>query len=506
MPLFHPRNFIVALLPFIVGNTHLSAFDIPVELPSGQVIHLNMEYAEVDPDSYSVYMKSTIKDPEELRFFSENPEIITETMSQSLKEKWEFDDFSFELSRPLISLTNASSLLFRNYPPLTLSDYSIDTRIQSSATNSGCLIINGAPSTSICQAYEESLLQNDGTLTLTGSTSTRMIEIPLGTGTFFTEDQIQKIKDGTLKTIEVDGQIIEINFVFPDEKIGQTTNTSEINHADVKIDETSPTNSSEIVNEIDNIQEKTKEDPIFFLSFSTSGNNFGGGWRLSPYELRFVQKQESFWDKGYPSDGIETMAVLVAPDECEFYQKQYAYPEFFPAKNTSNVLIAHPDSTFMLRASLRGTFFFNHAGQLIRSLQENCPIYSTYDYSDEKLTHIRHADCLDLSFEYEGKKIISINGLPNRVHLEYDDRDLLCKIFNEQSSFLQISYDEDRELDKIVDDAGTIVYSHPDDKGAVKESGEIPLLFNGFGELFYYKNSQNLWKLSYRSWTSQDDE
>lgn len=67
----------------------------------------------------------------------------------------------------------------------------------------------------------------------------------------------------------------------------------------------------------------------------------------------------------------------------------------------------------MLRASLRGTFFFNHAGQLIRSLQEDCSIYSTYDYFDEKLTYIRHADCLDLSFEYEGKKVTSINGLPN---------------------------------------------------------------------------------------------
>ena len=64
MPLLRPRNFLVALLSFIVGNTYLSALDIPVELPSGQVMHLHMEYVGVDPDSYSVCMKSIIKDPE----------------------------------------------------------------------------------------------------------------------------------------------------------------------------------------------------------------------------------------------------------------------------------------------------------------------------------------------------------------------------------------------------------------------------------------------------------
>ena len=162
----------------------------------------------------------------------------------------------------------------------------------------------------------------------------------------------------------------------------------------------------------------------------------------------------------------------------------------------------------MLSASLRGTFFFNSDGQLIRSLREDGP-YSTYDYSNEKLTHIRHADYLDLSFEYEGKKVININGLPNRIHLEYDDRDLLCKISNEQGSFLQISYDEDADLDKIVDDSGDSSFGSKKIKKAGGEGGEIdaiPLLFNGDGEVFYYQDGKNNLRISYRSWDLEDDE
>ncbi|MGH2611547.1 MAG: hypothetical protein ACRDFB_00690, partial [Rhabdochlamydiaceae bacterium] len=104
MLLFPSRNFLFVLLPIFAGNITLSAFDLPVELPSGQTIHLNMEYAEVDPALYSVYIKSTIEDPEELRLFSENPNAL-ELMSQSLKEKWGLHDFSFRLSEPIISLT-----------------------------------------------------------------------------------------------------------------------------------------------------------------------------------------------------------------------------------------------------------------------------------------------------------------------------------------------------------------------------------------------------------------
>ena len=81
MSLSRSRNFLFALFPLLAGNITLSAFDFPVELPSGQTIHLDMSYAEVDPDSYFVWIKSTIKDPEEMRLVSDNPD-ITEVMKQ----------------------------------------------------------------------------------------------------------------------------------------------------------------------------------------------------------------------------------------------------------------------------------------------------------------------------------------------------------------------------------------------------------------------------------------
>ncbi len=95
MTLARSCNFLFALLPLLTGNITLSALDLPVELPSGQTIHLDISYAEVDPASYSVWIKSTIKDLEEIRVFSENPG-ITEAMSPSLKEKWEFHNFEFK--------------------------------------------------------------------------------------------------------------------------------------------------------------------------------------------------------------------------------------------------------------------------------------------------------------------------------------------------------------------------------------------------------------------------
>ena len=48
MSLPRPRNFLVALL-LIAGNTHLSAFDISVELPSGSTVHLSTERLYVNP-------------------------------------------------------------------------------------------------------------------------------------------------------------------------------------------------------------------------------------------------------------------------------------------------------------------------------------------------------------------------------------------------------------------------------------------------------------------------
>lgn len=536
MTLVRSRNFLFALLPVLTGNITLSALDIPVELPSGQTIHLNMEYAEVYPDSYFVEIKSTIKDPEEIRVFSENPD-ITEVMSQSLKEKWEFHNFEFkpyELKSIDFTLTSIiwESILGKPiFPPLSSS---------GSINSSGCIVLNGATLPINTQSSNDRFIGDisgcatissdqllfksscngsvtisngtmpDGyalggaifintgtTLTLTDSKPMLTIEAPLDAGVSLTQDQIQQIKEGTLTSIEAtNGQTVKITPIVSNE------------NADVKSDATLPTRSSELANGMDNSQEKTKEDPTFILSFSTSGNNFGGGWRLAPYELSFIQKQASFWDKGYPSDGIEAMAVLVAPDKSGFYQKRYAYPDFFPARNTLNALTAHPDGTFILTASLRGTFFFNSDGQLIRSLREE-GLYSTYAYSEERLTGIRHADCLDLSFEYEGKKVTNINGLPNRIRLEYDDQDLLCKISDEQGSFLQISYDEDKDLDKIVDDCGAILFGDQKSRKTSDEGEEIdaiPLLFNGDGEVFYYKDGKNNLRISYRSWDLEDDE
>ncbi len=102
-----------------------------------------------------------------------------------------------------------------------------------------------------------------------------------------------------------------------------------------------------------------------------------------------------------------------------------------------------------------------------------------------------------VSFAYAGEKVISINGLPNKIYLEYDERNLLCRIFDEQGSSLHFSYDEDNELDEIIDETRTVVdFNHPT-LNERQIGDETPLIFNGYGEIFYSKNSQNLWKFVY---------
>ncbi len=73
----------------------------------------------------------------------------------------------------------------------------------------------------------------------------------------------------------------------------------------------------------------------------------------------------------------------------------------------------------------------------------------------------------------------------------------------------QISYDEDTDLDKIVDDSGAILFGNQKNRKTSDEGEEIdalPLLFNGDGEVFYYKDGKNNLRISYRSWDLEDDE
>lgn len=83
--------------------------------------------------------------------------------------------------------------------------------------------------------------------------------------------------------------------------------------------------------------------------------------------------------------------------------------------------------------------------------------------------------------------------------LEYDDRNLLCRIFDEQGSSLHFSYDEDNEFDKIVDETGAVIDFNHLTLNKSQIGDEISLIFNGYGEIFYRKNSQNLWNFVYRA-------
>jgi hypothetical protein len=241
---------------------------------------------------------------------------------------------------------------------------------------------------------------------------------------------------------------------------------------------------------VENNHDGAKEEPLSFdLSFSTVGSDFGGGLRLTPYELRFIKRQDN---------GVGEMALLLASDRSELYQREYDNSVFTAARNTSKFLRDNSNGTYTLTVPSQGEFLFNSDGQLTYSIGTH-GICSAYDYSEKKLTNVLYENRQIVSFEYAGERVISINGLPNKIHLEYDERNLLCRIFDKQGSSLHFSYDEENDFDKIIDETGAVVdFNHPT-LNESQISDEVPLIFNGYGEIFYRKNSENLWKFVYRA-------
>lgn len=414
------RNFFSALLSLTIGSAFLSALDIPIELPSGSMIHLNVKTLEIDPDSYSIFMETTIKDPKELQLFSENPAVL-DLMRQSLEEKWELHDCTFQLKDPNAIKREKPSVFRLN--PLQL---------------------------------------NPPRLFPPSDRSAEKRELP-----------------GEGKAAPSSGSVSR----------GPSTNP----RADAL-----PSRASHPSNESN--QDVATKQPIFTLSFSTKGNVFGGDWRATPYELRFIEKQSAFRPQGYTRDNIEVMVVVVDPDRCGFYHKQYNDPNFFPLKSTVNTLTSNLDGTFTFNVPSKGSFLFNSGGQLIYFLKANGD-YSNYDYSNGKLMKIQHVNGPELFFEYEGKDVRSISGLPHKIYLEYDEQGHLSRMVDEQGSFLCFLYDKnDGEIDQIVDDAGTVLFGDGYKKPASKarEDEGASFLFNGLGEVFYYKDSHNNFKISYR--------
>jgi hypothetical protein len=115
-----------------------------------------------------------------------------------------------------------------------------------------------------------------------------------------------------------------------------------------------------------------------------------------------------------------------------------------------------PDNTFILSVPSRGDYVFNKEGKLLHAMTLDGGL-STYEYSKskEQLAAIYHENRSVVAPEYERGKVIALHGLPYTIHLNYDEKDNLCKILDEQGACLCFSYDND-ELDDMTDELGTI--------------------------------------------------
>lgn len=484
MLIFRPQNFIVALLPFIAGNTHLSAFDIPVELPAGPTMHLNIKWFSVDLDSYSVSITTEIKDQEEIRLFSENPKVLG-LMSQSIQEKWGLHNFEFRLRDPNEFRVNSCidpstaivpTLLNLDFSSLFTSGNEGLLTHGSTILSGGTLILKNEQSLNVGAISGVGTLgaAGHGTLTLSGNST-------YTGGTIVTAGKLVLPDPFSSSNADSSGT----------EEKNTPSETSSLNsHLQLENQDVKTTASIETPLIIGNTQNGAKEEPLTFnLSFSTVGSDFGGGWRLTPYELRFIKRQDT---------GINEMALLLASDRSELYQKEYRSSVFTSARSTSKSLRDNLDETYTLIVPTQGEFLFNSDGQLTNSIATN-GICCAYDYSGKKLMNILYENRQIVSFEYAGERVLSINGLPNKIYLEYDERNLLCRIFDEQGFSLHFAYDEDNEFDKIVDETGAVIGFNHLTLNKSQIGDEVPLIFNGYGEIFYRKNSQNLWNFVYRA-------
>ena len=243
----------------------------------------------------------------------------------------------------------------------------------------------------------------------------------------------------------------------------------------------------------ENIQEKPKQ--YLHFSFSIPGNDFGGGWRLTPYELRFIRRQDN---------DLDELILLINSERSVLYKRECDHPVFTPSINTSKSLRDNLNGTYTLIVPSEGEFLFNSDGQLIQFIGIN-ETNTTYNYSGKRLVTIIYQNGQIVSFEYTDGKIVNITALSNKVHLEYDEKNFLCKIFDDQGSSFNFSY-EDNEFDKITDETGSIVDFRRPLSDEVQIERQIPLIFNGDGKVFYYKNAQNPWKFSYRELESEENE
>lgn len=259
------------------------------------------------------------------------------------------------------------------------------------------------------------------------------------------------------------------------------------------------------------------ETPISaFIRFSKPSNCFGKRWHIVPYELGFEKKHISFEDKKHLRDSIEEMVLVLSPIRGELYKKESGNPNLCCSCMTANTLRDNFNGTFTFKVPSEGEFLFNNEGQLIQSVSV-AGISSSYEYSDGKLSHICHESNPRISLEYEGKQLISINGLANKIRCEYDAQDFLCRIVDDQGSFIHFSYNEDNSLIKIIDDSGAVLFDMDNEDSTAcslndiaegQLGREIFLMFNRRCEIYYYKNPQNIWKFSYKHtpWTEAEEQ
>lgn len=253
-----------------------------------------------------------------------------------------------------------------------------------------------------------------------------------------------------------------------------------------------PAVTPEEASAIESLRDSAKESLI--LEIARKGSEFGGGWRLIPYDLSGIKKLMKFWIS------IEKMTSVLPPDQGHLYQREYGSPVFSSLQGTEKVWIINPNKTLTLFVAQRGQFLFDSEGVLIRAMN-SAGEESAYGYLNEQLAVVYQDNGLTLLPEYEGKKVVSISGLPSKIYLEYDDRGFLRKIFDLQGAFLRFPYDGGSGIPLFFNNSGIIFLGrHSYNDIMKKRDGAVPLIFSDQGEVFYYKTPQNTWQFSYRCW------
>lgn len=203
----------------------------------------------------------------------------------------------------------------------------------------------------------------------------------------------------------------------------------------------------------------------YYDSFYDKPTEFGYGWAVVPYEIRFPQPQQSFTfgEKRTPRDAYEQISVV---DRIEGREDTYTLGWMDDSERLvyeredsgGERLMGNPDGTFTLNKKDNTAITFNSGGKLISTGDRNGNQIQ-YAYDGNKLVRISHSGGREIRLTYNTRgQITQASGPANRtVAYSYENGNLKT-VTNSARRAITYTYDDEHRLTGAVDNKGNVLF------------------------------------------------